>query len=103
MLTPDALQADGDESSTTPRVVHSTDLLRLWHKQETRFGAPKAVIYLKLVCPEAYSTPENAVLTRLMVKLLSDQLSEISYEAELAGLAYSISNTTSGFLLTFSG
>ena len=54
-------------------------------------------------CPEAYASPEAAVLTRLFVKLLDDRLSELSYEAELAGLGYSALNTTYRFMITFGG
>lgn len=94
---------DVSDKEKRPAVVHETDLVKLWYKQETSFEAPKAVAYLKFQSPEAYFTPENAVLTRLFVKLLSDKLNEISYEAELAGLSYHVQNTTSGFLASFAG
>ena len=47
--------------------------------------------------PEAYASPEAAVMTRLFVKLLTHHLSEVSYDAELAGLSYNVHNTQSGF------
>lgn len=34
---------------------------------------------------------------RLLVKLMSDYLNELTYPAELAGLGYSISNHLAGF------
>jgi secreted Zn-dependent insulinase-like peptidase len=37
------------------------------------------------------------VLTRLAVKLLQYDLNEVTYPAELAGLAFSASNTLTGF------
>lgn len=52
---------------------------------------------------QAYTSPEAAVLTRLFVKLLNDYLNETAYDAELAGLSYGLSNTTSGFRITFYG
>ena len=52
---------------------------------------------------QAYVSPEAAVLTRLFVKLLGDDLSEAAYDAELAGLSYSASATKQGFLVTFYG
>ena len=52
---------------------------------------------------QAYTSPEAAVLTRLYVKLLNDYLNETAYDAELAGLSYGLSNTQSGFLLSFYG
>ncbi|KAK9803974.1 hypothetical protein WJX72_009535 [[Myrmecia] bisecta] len=93
----------GEGASKQPGVISETPLVRLWHRPNTTFRMPKAVIYLAFTLPEAYATPEYAVLTRIFVKLLADYLNEISYPAELAGLHYGTSNTTSGFLLWVSG
>jgi secreted Zn-dependent insulinase-like peptidase len=58
---------------------------------------------LVLLHAQAYVTPEAAVLTQLFVKLLADDLNAVAYDAELAGLSYSVSNTKQGFLATFYG
>ncbi|BDA50691.1 Insulin-degrading enzyme [Coccomyxa sp. Obi] len=92
-----------DTDETKPAVCHESPLLRMWHKPSTRFDTPKAVIYLHFACPEAYTSPEAAVLTRLFVKLLSDYLNEIAYDAELAGLSWGLNATKSGFLVSFFG
>lgn len=47
--------------------------------------------------PAAYASPESAVCVRLLVKLMSDYLNELTYPAELAGLSYSISSHLAGF------
>ncbi|KAG2427393.1 hypothetical protein HYH02_014613 [Chlamydomonas schloesseri] len=77
--------------------------LRLWHKPDTRFGQPKAVLYLDIQSPEAYSSPRAAVLTRLFVKLVLDYLNEVAYPAQQAGLDYNLLNTQSGLQLLLSG
>ena len=43
------------------------------------------------------------MLTRLVVRLLSDDLNTMAYDAELAGLGWSASATTEGLLVTFYG
>ena len=63
------------------------------------FRTPKAQVTLDFQCPEAYSSPDQAVMTRLFTSLIEDELSELSYDAELAGLRYSVSNSQSGFLV----
>jgi hypothetical protein len=50
-----------------------------------------------LQSPAAYVSPESAVCVRLLVKLMSDYLNELTYPAELAGLGYSVSNHLAGF------
>lgn len=72
---------------------------RLWHSVDVSFSTPKAVVYVDVVCAEVYVTPEAAVCTRLVVKLLSDYLNELTYPAELAGLYYWVSTSTSGLTL----
>ena len=52
---------------------------------------------------QAYASPEAAVLTRIFTLLLEDYLNETAYDAEVAGLSYSIRSTVSGFLVSFYG
>ncbi len=61
------------------------------------------VSVLGRLCAQAYVSPEAAVLTRLFVKLLADDLNAVAYDAELAGLSYSVLNTKQGFLASFYG
>lgn len=91
------------EDRPVPVLVQESKLVQLYYKQETSFGAPKAIIYLSFICPHSYSSPETAVLTQLYIRLLLDSLNELSYDAELAGLTYNVHNTTSGFLISFAG
>lgn len=46
-------------------------------------------------------SPDAAVATRLFTKLLTDYLNELGYPAELAGLHYAISNSMTGFQVSF--
>ncbi|GMH33522.1 hypothetical protein BSKO_01356 [Bryopsis sp. KO-2023] len=86
-----------------PAVLVDEDLAKIWHKTDVSFGVPKAVIYLAFESPKCYSCPEDAVLTKLFVSLVSDYLNELAYPAELAGLGYSVSNTTTGISVNVSG
>lgn len=86
-----------------PAIIEDSQLVQLYYKRETSFGSPKGVVYLSFHSPASYSSPENAVLTSLFVRLLLDQLNELSYDAELAGLSYNVFGTTTGFLISFSG
>ena len=84
-------------------MVQETALLRLWHKPEISFRVPKMVVYLALDLPEAYTSPEAAVLTRLLTLLVDDHLNEVAYEAEIAGCCYTIRATATGIVLSFAG
>lgn len=96
-------KASNGGQKSEPQNVYESALGRLLHKQETSFGSPKAVIYIAFHAPHCYSSPENAVLTQLYIRLLLDNLNELSYDAELAGLSYNAFGTTTGFLVSFAG
>lgn len=53
--------------------------------------------------PMAYADPLNCNLTHMFVNLFRDQLNEYLYDAELAGLRFSVSNTSNGVSLAISG
>ncbi|CAI5471466.1 unnamed protein product [Closterium sp. Yama58-4] len=83
-----------------PTVIHSTPMLRLWHKPDTLFGLPKAVLFMQLASPEAYTSPRSALLTRLFASLLQDALNAYAYDAEIAGLNYSIVPSVHGIQIS---
>ena len=86
-----------------PQVISQTDMVKLKHQANTSLEAPKAIVYMMYTCPEAYVTPEAAVLTRLFIKLLDDHFNEVAYPATLAGLHYGMLTHPEGFLLWVSG
>ncbi|KAI0345483.1 LuxS/MPP-like metallohydrolase [Trametopsis cervina] len=91
------------EVHNAPRIIHETPLSRLWFKADDHFGVPKAQVRILIKSPVAYSTPRAAVLTRLFVDLVEDSLSEITYDAQLAGLHYSIGSGSLGLNVVVSG
>lgn len=77
---------------------------KLFFKPDTaQFKTPKAEIILSFLCPNSYLSPEAAVSTSLFTRLVSDKLNEYTYDAELAGLRFSIYNSTSGFNVRVAG
>jgi insulysin len=92
-----------DESFDTPQLIHESKMSKLWYKPDTLFNTPKGQVYLSLISPESYTSPEAAVCTNLLTKMLIDSMNEVVYYAEVAGLFYSISSTTVGLQLAFSG
>ena len=75
----------------------------LHHCLDTRFRLPKAIAVFRWEHPLAYDTPRHAVLTKLAVAAIDDALMHTAYDAELAGLAYSIVSTATGLTVTVQG
>ncbi|CAI2164638.1 11700_t:CDS:10 [Funneliformis geosporum] len=89
--------------SKSPNLIKNTQFCRLWHKKDDTFWVPKASVNIKLRSPIAYVTPLNCVKTQLFTDLLKDALNEYSYNAEIAGLSYSLENEQEGLLLSIDG
>ncbi|KAK5990278.1 Insulin-degrading enzyme [Cladobotryum mycophilum] len=74
-------------------------------KKEVVEPAP-APVYCEMTIlksPLIYATAENSVKARLFTELIRDALEEYSYDAELAGLQYSVSLDGRGMFLDISG
>ncbi|KAF9454625.1 insulin-degrading enzyme [Macrolepiota fuliginosa MF-IS2] len=86
-----------------PHLIRQTPLTTLWHKKDDRFWVPKAFVMLDIRSPASYASPRAAVLTRLYTDLVNDALTEFAYDADLAGLSYHFSNTTTGLYVYTGG
>ncbi|QDZ21486.1 insulinase-like metalloprotease [Chloropicon primus] len=92
-----------DSVKEVPEMIYESEMSELWYKPDTLFGTPKGQVYLSVISPECYCSPEAAVCTNLYTKMLVDSMNEVTYYAEVAGLGYSIQSTTVGIQLVFAG
>ncbi|CAO1412986.1 unnamed protein product [Diamesa tonsa] len=86
-----------------PLIIHDNNVIRVWFKQDHEFTKPKTFIAFDFSNPIVYSDPINCNLTHLFVQLFKDQLNEYLYDAELAGIKLSVSNTTNGISMLING
>uniref|UniRef100_K3W5F3 Insulin-degrading enzyme n=1 Tax=Globisporangium ultimum (strain ATCC 200006 / CBS 805.95 / DAOM BR144) TaxID=431595 RepID=K3W5F3_GLOUD len=90
IVTPPPTPADAAYEST-PELLEKDERYRLWFKPDTQFRKPKLTLSFLFYSPVVSSTPYHAVLTSLFIRYLKDELTECSYDAELAGMEYEIS------------
>ncbi|XP_028553787.1 insulin-degrading enzyme-like 1, peroxisomal [Dendrobium catenatum] len=86
-----------------PYLIRKSPFSRLWYKPDTMFFTPKAYIKIEFNCPLSNQSPEAAVLTDMLTRLLMDYLNEYAYYAAVAGLYYSIHSSNYGFQVTVFG
>jgi len=94
---------DVKEPALAPRIVRNDQLVRTWYKKDDTFWVPKANLIVSCKSPIVYATAENAAKARLFTDLVRDALEEYSYDAELAGLQYSVSLDSRGLFIEVSG
>ncbi|WOK97143.1 insulin-degrading enzyme-like 1, peroxisomal isoform X2 [Canna indica] len=91
------------EKDKFPVLLSKSCFSRLWYKPDTKFCTPKANIKIDFNCPQSVNSPEAEVLSEIYTRLLMDYLNEYAYDAQVAGLYYSIYSTGTGFAVTVGG
>eukprot|EP00474_Spongospora_subterranea_P010402 CRZ10860.1 hypothetical protein [Spongospora subterranea] len=86
-----------------PLLVQDDDRLKLWVKTDTTFGKPKLNVMAMFYSIDAYCSPRSAVLCQLYCKLVTESLTEFSYNAELAGLSFALDPNPAGIELHVRG
>ena len=94
---------DVTEPARRPTLILDDENVRVWFKKDDQFWVPKANLKLFVRSPVASLTPMNAIMTRLYVNLVEDSLNEYAYDAEIAGLDYSLSESAQGLTIELNG
>eukprot|EP01128_Nolandella_sp_AFSM9_P011831 TRINITY_DN8746_c0_g1_i1.p1 TRINITY_DN8746_c0_g1~~TRINITY_DN8746_c0_g1_i1.p1 ORF type:complete len:959 (+),score=215.62 TRINITY_DN8746_c0_g1_i1:78-2954(+) len=94
---------DEEHLKSEPFLLKSSTAARLWYYHDQVFNVPKAYMIFNLIGKAAYSSPKAVVLASIFTRLVADSLNTFAYNAEVAGLAYSFSNSFEGLTLTIKG
>ncbi|KAK5116162.1 hypothetical protein LTR62_008488 [Meristemomyces frigidus] len=91
------------EPTLAPVLIRNTNSVRTWFKKDDRFWVPRANINVHMRTPLLSVTPLTSLTAHLYKELVEDALNEYAYDAELAGLEYSLSPHSQGFDVSISG
>lgn len=91
------------EPALAPRLLRNDSMARTWWKKDDTFWVPQANVIVSLRTPLLDLAARSTALGRLYTELVRDALEEYSYDAELAGLQYSVGLESRGLLLDISG
>ena len=86
-----------------PTLLQDESLVEVWHKIDRTFRRPKTNLNLDVVAPAAYASAGAAILSGILFRMLSDELTEFAYPAECAGLTYMAKRHSTGFYITAEG
>lgn len=92
-----------DRKQSLPRLLVKRDGLKMWHGQSKRFHQPKGHLYIASDSPMVDAKPQHRAWTKLYVDMLYDELSEITYQAEIAGIGYELFAHSTGVSLHLGG
>ena len=86
-----------------PKLIRNEGRVRTWWKKDDQFWVPKANVNVVLRSAILNASAMTAVMAQLFKDLVDDSLVEYSYDADLAGLEYSITSHAVGLDVTVSG
>lgn len=89
--------------TTFPTAVADSGKLRLWYAPDDLYNRPRANLYFAFRAPTASASPRDRILSLLFCDAFADAFKEESYPARVAGIAYSLDTTGTGFSLLVSG
>ncbi|RKF74782.1 putative zinc protease mug138 [Golovinomyces cichoracearum] len=91
------------EVSLSPKLIRNVDLMRTWYKKDDQFWVPKANLFVSCRNTLINATAGYNLKARLYTDIVRDALEEYSYDAQLAGLDYSICCSLTGIEIAVSG
>ncbi|KAF2157769.1 LuxS/MPP-like metallohydrolase [Myriangium duriaei CBS 260.36] len=92
-----------DTPSLVPKLIRNDGRVRTWWKKDDQFWVPKANINVVLRSAIVGASALTTVMTQVFKDLVEDSLVEYSYDADLAGLEYSITSHATGLDVSVSG
>ncbi|GGX40608.1 insulinase family protein [Saccharospirillum salsuginis] len=92
-----------DLYNNLPQKIEIQPGFTLWYEQDDSFRTPKLDLTLLAETPVIADTAQAEIQTRLYLDLVDDALSEIRYQAGLAGSGYGLSQTDRGLQLRLYG
>ncbi|GAA98082.1 uncharacterized protein L969DRAFT_85999 [Mixia osmundae IAM 14324] len=96
-------QQKGKAIVRRPTLIHQSPISQVWHKKDDRWWVPRATVLFVLKTPAMLTGNEAVLKTNLYVRLITDSLTEYSYDADLAGLSYDLSRADNGLMITIGG
>jgi insulysin len=115
---PDEIRAKSmpriDREISPPKLLlNDAERGRLWHRLDDRYSLPKAYLTLSLVNAAVQNvrsdggswefSPQASVSSSILSRMFSQAMSQDTYDADLAGLYWGVSLSSSGIRFSYSG
>jgi insulysin len=92
---------DTGPPAVAPKLIRNDDLMRIWHKKDDQFWAPKAAV--RLTWRPFNMTTQTSAKARLFANVLLDSLNGCLYNFEIQGFEYSVCGYSEGLEIHLAG
>lgn len=94
---PSKLEFIGELGISEPKPKPDQLSDNLWFKQDDQFGLPKSAYYVLFRTPMVFESPLSSAMSSLYIDSVKFALSELVYDAQLAGLSFELNSVADGF------
>lgn len=88
---------------SVPQVALLSDRQKIWFMPDDEFRVPRGMTYINFRSPEVGSSAEQTAQVALYTALLTDQVTEFAYPAQLAGMSFDFYKHAQGISLRVGG
>ena len=88
---------------TAPQLVLQSGRQKIWFMPDEQFRVPRGLTYINFRSPEVGQSAEQTARGALYAALLTDQVNEFAYPAQLAGMSFAFYGHTQGIGLRVGG
>jgi insulysin len=86
-----------------PEVLLEAERQTIWFMPDDEFRIPRGITYINFRSPEVGVSAEQTALVALYTALLTDQVNELAYPAQLAGMHFGFHKHSQGITLRLGG
>ncbi|XP_067391576.1 nardilysin-like [Emydura macquarii macquarii] len=97
------LKAPDCPDTEHPVKILTTQQGCVWYKKDNKFKIPKAYIRFHLISPLIQQSAKSVVLFETFVNILSHNIAELAYEADVAQLEYKLVSGEHGLVIRVKG
>lgn len=99
----DIINVKDNGTASQPEKLLENDSGELWFANDNVFELPKGMFDIRYKLPSVEKSAKHLAVAKLFCAVMKEELIQASYDANMAGLAYSVSATSRGLDLSFWG
>eukprot|EP00930_Biecheleria_cincta_P037773 TRINITY_DN25951_c0_g1_i2.p1 TRINITY_DN25951_c0_g1~~TRINITY_DN25951_c0_g1_i2.p1 ORF type:complete len:1026 (+),score=169.95 TRINITY_DN25951_c0_g1_i2:39-3080(+) len=80
-----------------------SSLIQVYFRQDDTFDLPRAYLNIEIYCPWTSQSIEQRIIVSAWCQAVAEELNELSYDAEVAGLYYGLNSGSRGLSLSLAG
>ena len=89
--------SEANSSKLTPKLLQETPKIDFWFLHDDDFNLPKSNLWIKLIAPKSYQSPQEAAMSKLLVSIWEEAINEEFYPVREAGFDFSLTANNYGF------